>query len=67
MDTPGHIFRDIELISCKIVGFEYFIVLTGAGISTESVIPNYWSKGKGSGNSDVSYLLIANSWYRIPI
>jgi NAD-dependent deacetylase len=37
--------QDIELISQKIVDSEHFVVLTGAGISTESGIPDYRSKG----------------------
>jgi len=39
------ISRNIELISREIVGSEYFIAFTGAGISTESGIPDYRSKG----------------------
>jgi len=41
-DDSSH---NIELISREIVESEYFIVLTGAGISTESGIPDYRSKG----------------------
>lgn len=37
--------RDVELISRKIIESDYFIALTGAGISTESGIPDYRSKG----------------------
>jgi NAD-dependent deacetylase len=37
--------QDIELISQKIIDSEHFIALTGAGISTESGIPDYRSKG----------------------
>ena len=37
--------QDIELISRRIIESEHFIVLTGAGISTESGIPDYRSKG----------------------
>ena len=37
--------QNIEFISQKILGSEYFIALTGAGISTESGIPDYRSKG----------------------
>jgi NAD-dependent deacetylase len=37
--------QEIELISQRIIDSEYFIALTGAGISTESGIPDYRSKG----------------------
>jgi len=39
------ISRNIELISREIVESDYFIAFTGAGISTESGIPDYRSKG----------------------
>ena len=39
------ISRNVELISREIVGSEHFIAFTGAGISTESGIPDYRSKG----------------------
>ncbi len=39
------ISRNIELISHEIVGSEHFIGFTGAGISTESGVPDYRSKG----------------------
>ncbi len=39
------ISRNIELISHEIVESEHFIAFTGAGISTESGIPDYRSKG----------------------
>ena len=39
------ISRNVELISREIVESEYFIAFTGAGISTESGIPDYRSKG----------------------
>lgn len=37
--------REIELISREIIESEHFIVMTGAGISTESGVPDYRSKG----------------------
>jgi NAD-dependent deacetylase len=37
--------ENVELISQKIIESEHFIALTGAGISTESGIPDYRSKG----------------------
>ena len=37
--------QDIELISQKIIQSKYLIAFTGAGISTESGIPDYRSKG----------------------
>lgn len=37
--------RNIELIAHEIVGSEHFIAFTGAGISTESGVPDYRSKG----------------------
>jgi NAD-dependent deacetylase len=45
METFGSNSQNIELISKKIIDSEYFIALTGAGISTESGIPDYRSKG----------------------
>ena len=45
MKPSDCISRSIELISHEIVESEYFIAFTGAGISTESGIPDYRSKG----------------------
>ncbi|UCE46915.1 MAG: Sir2 family NAD-dependent protein deacetylase, partial [Phycisphaerales bacterium] len=45
MKPSDAISRSIELISREIVESKYFIAFTGAGISTESGIPDYRSKG----------------------
>jgi NAD-dependent deacetylase len=45
MEPSDCVSRNIELISRKIVESEHFITFTGAGISTESGIPDYRSKG----------------------
>jgi len=45
MKPSDCISRNIELISHEIVESKYFIAFTGAGISTESGIPDYRSKG----------------------
>jgi len=45
MKLSNSLSRNIELISREIVESDYFIAFTGAGISTESGIPDYRSKG----------------------
>ena len=45
LEDKEEFFRKIDLLAQKIVEAKYFIVFTGAGISTESGIPDYRSKG----------------------
>ncbi|MHC4119829.1 MAG: SIR2 family NAD-dependent protein deacylase [Planctomycetota bacterium] len=45
MKRFDNIYRNIQLIAREIVESEHFIAFTGAGISTESGVPDYRSKG----------------------